>query len=66
MTDSQNHRKVAVRRDLWRTFKTTPLPKQVHLEQGFEYLQRRRLHSLPGHPVSVLCHPQNKQVLPSV
>ena len=33
---------------------------------GFEYLQRRRLHNLPGQPVPVLCHPQREEVLPHV
>ena len=39
-----------------------------HLEQaaqelmqvGLEYLQRRRIHNLPGQPVPVLHHPQGK------
>jgi len=43
---------------LWVT-QSNPLPKQGHPEQaaqdrvqaGLEYLQRRRLHSLPGQPV---------------
>ena len=43
------------------------LPKQGHTEQaaedlvqaGLEYLQRRRLHNLPGQPVPVLHHPQS-------
>ena len=51
-----------------------PLPKQGHLEQGaqdlvqvdLEYLQRRRLHSLPGQPVPGLRHPQREEVLPHV
>ena len=41
-----------------------PLPKQGHLQQaaqdlvqvGLEYLQRRKLHNLPGQPVPVLRH----------
>jgi len=45
---------------LWVT-QPNPLPKQGHPEQaaqhrgqaGLEYLQRRRLHSLPGQPVSL-------------
>ena len=49
-----------------------PLPKQGHPEQpaqdlvqvGFEYLQRRRLHSLPGQPGLGLRHPQREEVLP--
>jgi len=71
---TQNCRMVGVGRDLWRSSSPTPLPKLVHLEQaaqdliqaGFEYLQRRRLHSPPGQPVPVLCHPQSKEVLPHV
>ena len=47
-------------------------PKQGHPEQaaqhrvqaGLEYLQRRRLHSLPGQPGPGLCHPQREEVLP--
>jgi len=52
----------------------TPLPKQGHLQQaaqdlvqvGLEYVQRRRIHSLPGQPVPVLRHPQSEEVLPHV
>ena len=52
----------------------TSLPKQGHLQQaaqdvvqeGLEYLQRRRLHNLPGQPVPVLRHPQSEEVLPRV
>jgi len=33
---------------------------------GLEYLQRRRLHNLPGQPVSGLRHPQREEVLPHV
>jgi len=33
---------------------------------GLEYLQRTRLHNLPGQPVPGLSHPQSKQVLPHV
>ena len=51
-----------------------PLSKQGHLQQaaqdlvqaGLEYLQRRRLHNLPGRPVPVLHHPQREEVLPHV
>ena len=51
-----------------------PRPKQGHLQQaaedlvqvGFEYLQRRRLHSVPGHPMPGLRHPQREEVLPHV
>jgi len=67
----QNHRMVGVARDLWGPSSPTPLPKQDHVEQaahdlvqaGFEYLQRRRLHSLSGKPIPVLCHSQSKEVL---
>jgi len=60
-----------VGRDLWGSSGPTPLPKQGHLEQaaqdlvqaGLEYLQRR-IHSLPGQPVPVLCHLQREEVLP--
>jgi len=52
----------------------SPLPKQGHPEQaaqhrgqaGLEYLQRRRLHSLPGQPGPGLHHPQREEVLPRV
>ena len=51
-----------------------PPPKQGHPEQaaqhrvqaGLEYLQRRRLHSLPGQPGPGLRHPQREEVLPHV
>jgi len=63
-----------VGRDLCGSSRPTPLPKQGHLKQaaqdlvqaGLEYLQRRRLHTLPGQPVSGLCHPQREEVLPLV
>ena len=53
---SQNHRMFGVGRDLCGSSSPTPLPKQGHLQQaaedlvqeGLEYLQRRRLHNLPG------------------
>jgi len=62
ITESQNNRMVRVRRDLCGSSSPTLLPKQGHLQQaveafvqvGLEYLQRRRLHNLPGHPVPVL------------
>jgi len=65
---------VGVGRDLWGSSGPTPLLKQGHLQQtaqdlvqaGFEYLQRRRLHSPSGQPVPVLCHPQSKEGLPHV
>ena len=55
-TESQNHRMVGIGRDLCGSSSPTLLPKQGHLQQatqdlveaGLEYLQRRRLHSLPG------------------
>ena len=58
-SESQNHRIVGVGRDLCGSSGPTLLPKQGHPEQGaqhrvqvgLEYLQRRRLHSLPGQPV---------------
>ena len=66
VTESQNHRMVGVVRDLCGSSSPTLLPKQGHPQQaaqdlvqaGLEYLQRRRLHSLPGHPVPGLHHPQ--------
>jgi len=69
----QNHKMVAIARDLWGSSSPTPLPKQGHLEQsaqdlvlmGFEYHQRRTLHNRSGKPVPVLCHPQS-EVLPYV
>ena len=57
-----------------RSSNPAPLLKQGHLQQAaqdlvqasLEYLQRRRLHNLPGQPVPVLCHPQREEVLPHV
>ena len=71
---SQNHRMFGVGRDLCGPSSPTLLPKQGHLQQaaedlvqaGLEYLQRRRLHNLPGQPVPVLCHAQREEVLPHV
>jgi len=71
---SQNHRMFRVGRDLCGSSSPTPLPKQGHLQQpvedlvqvGLEYLQRRRLHNLPGQPVPVLRRPQREEVLPHV
>jgi len=68
---SQNHRMVGVGRDLCGSSSPTLLPKQGHLQQAaqhlvqpsLEYLQRRRLHNLPGQPVPVLRHPQREEVL---
>jgi len=73
-TGSQNHRMFGVGRDLCGSPSPTPLPKQGHPEQaaqhrvqaGFEYLQRRKLHSLPGQPGPGLRHPQREEVLPRV
>ena len=58
---------------LWVT-QSNPLPKQGHLQQAaqelvqadLEYLQRRRLHNLPGQPVPGLHHPQSEEALPHV
>ena len=68
--ESQNHRKVGVERDLC----GSSLQKQGLLEQaaqdlvqvGLEYLQRRRIHNLPGQPDPGLRHPQKEEVLPHV
>jgi len=65
------HRMVGVGRDLCGSSSPNPLPKQGHLQQaapnlvpaGLEYLQRRRLHNLPGQQVPVLRHPQSDEVL---
>ena len=65
---------LGVGRDLCGSASPTLLPKQGHLQQaaqvlvqaGLEYLQRRRLHNLPGQPVPVLHHPQREEVLPHV
>ena len=69
-----DHRMFGVGRDLCGSSSPTPLPKQGHLQQaapdllqaGLEYLQRRRIHNLPGQPVPVLRHPQSDEVLPHV
>jgi len=69
LTESQHGR--GWKRPLWVT-QPNRLPKQGHPEQaaqhrvqvGLEYLQRRRLHSLPGQPGPGLCHPQREEVLP--
>lgn len=37
---------------------------QEGIQEGLEYLLRRRLHSLSRLPVSVLCHPHSKEVPP--
>jgi len=70
-TTSQNGR--GWKGPLWVT-QPNPLPKQGHPEQaaqhhvqaGREYLQRRRLHRLPGQTESGLRHPQREEVLPHV
>ena len=69
ITESQNGR--GWKGPLWVT-QLNPLPKQGHPEQaaqhrvqaGLEYLQRRRLHNLPGQPGPGLRHPQREEVLP--
>jgi len=74
VTESQNYRMVGVGRDLWGSCSPTPPLKQCHPEQavqdrvqeGPEYLQRRRLHNLPGQPGPGLRHPQSEEVLPHV
>ena len=61
-------------RDLCGPSSPTLLPKQGHLQQaaqdrvqaGVEYLQRRRLHNLPGQPVPVLRRSQREEVLGSI
>jgi len=63
-----------VGRDSCGSSSPTPLPKQGHLQQaaqdlvqeGLEYVQRRRLHNLLGQPVPVLRHPQSEEVLPHI
>jgi len=65
---------VGVGRDLCGSSSPTLLLKQGHLQQavqdlvqvGLEYLQRRRLHNLPGQPVPVLRHPQSEEILPHI
>ena len=72
--NSQNHRMVEVGRDLCGSSSPILLPTQGHLQQaaqdlvqaGLEYLQRSRLHNLPGQPVPVLRHPQREEVPPHV
>jgi len=69
ITESQHGR--GWKGPLWVT-QPNPLPQQGHPEQaaqdlvqvGLEYLQRRRLHSLPGQPG--LRHPEREEVLPPV
>ena len=74
ITELQNHRMAGFGRDLCGSSSPSAMLKLGHLEQaaqelfqvGLEYLQRRRLHSLSGQPVSVLRHPQSEEVLPHV
>lgn len=55
--ESQNPGTVGVGKDLWTSSSPTSLLRQSHREQvaqehtqvGFKYLQRQRLHNLPGH-----------------
>ena len=69
LTESQNGR--GWKGPLW-VIQSNPLPKQGHPEQaaqhrvqvGLEYLQRRRLHNLPGQPGPGLHHLQREEVLP--
>ena len=71
ITESQNGR--GWKGPLWVT-QPNPLPKQGHPERaaqdlvqaGLEYLQRRRLHSLPEQPGPGLHHPQREEVLPQM
>ena len=68
---SQNHRMFGVGRDLCGSSSPTLLPKQGHPQQaaqdlvqvGLEYLQRRRLHNLPGQPVPVSVTLRGKKFL---
>ena len=63
-----------VGRDLCESSSPNLLPKQGQLQQaaqdlvqaGLDYLQRRRLHNLPGQPVPGLHHPQREEVLSRV
>jgi len=65
---------VGVGRDFCGSSSPTLLLKQGHLQQaaqdlvqaGLEYLQRKRLHNLPGQPVPVLRHPQREEILPHI
>jgi len=65
---------VGVGRDLCGSSSPTPLPKQGLLQQAaqelvqasLEYLQRRRLHHLPGQLVPGLRHPWSEEVLPHI
>ena len=71
---SQNHGTFGVGRDLCGSPSPTPCRSRVTqsrlhstaVQAGLEYLQRRRLHNLPGQPVPGLRHPQREEVLPRV
>jgi len=60
---------VGVGRDLCGSPSPTPLPKKGHPEQaaqdlvqaGLEYLQRRRLHNLPGHASALIRSAQDER-----
>jgi len=62
ITEPQIHRMLGLGRGLWGSSSPTLLLKQGHLQLaaqdcfqvGLEYLQRSRIHSLPGQPVPVL------------
>jgi len=70
----QNHRTTESQncsgwKDLQRSWSPTPCREgsiqqatQVGAKAGLEYLQRRRIHNLPGQPIPVLCHPQCEEV----
>jgi len=65
---TQNHRISGIGRDLERSSSLIPLLEQEHLDQvtqervqvGFECLQRRRCHNLPGQPVPMFCYLYHK------
>ena len=76
-TKSQNQRISGVGRDHRRSLSPNPLSKQalysipipiqVGIQAGLEYLQRRRLHNLSGQPNPVFHHPYlTEEVLPHV
>lgn len=70
----QNHRMAEFERDLWRSSGATFLLKQGYLkllaqsqvQESSEYLQGRRLHNLPGQPLSVLSHSPSKKMFAAV
>lgn len=65
-SNSQNRRTIGLGRDLWRSSiqtswqSTFPTEDCISVQVSFEYLERRRLHSLPGQPVAMLCHTHKK------